>query len=79
MLKGEAKGRFIDLTEHPGFKDLLVVLETLERAQGEELLRTRLVAGKEAEIAYLKAKAEGAEKMRRDFLTLVKALSKGKA
>ena len=74
MLKLEQKSAIIEVSEHPGFRALMSIIEALVESQEQQTLATPLTAGKESEILYAKARAEGASKLHRDLMREVEKL-----
>ena len=74
MLKLEQKSAVIEISEHPGFRAFFTMIEALVESQEQQTLATPLTAGRESEILYAKARAEGASKLHRDLLREVEKL-----
>lgn len=78
MLKGEQKSQVLDLVAQDSFKSLLVFLEMLVKHQEEQVVKHRITPGREAELHYLKAKAEGARALQTMFVSEIAGLKKSK-
>lgn len=70
MLKLEEKEHLADLREHHSFRTLLKVIEDLAQEQERRVTSTQIQVGKEAEVLYAKARAEGARQLQAAFLRL---------
>lgn len=78
MLKGDQKSQVLDLMAQDSFKALTSFLEMLVKHQEDQVVKHRITPGKEAELHYLKAKAEGARSLQLMFLSELDALKKRK-
>lgn len=68
MLKSEEKSLLVDVSSHEGFKVLMRVIDLLAADQERRVHTTPIQVGKETEVLYAKARAEGARRLQVSLL-----------
>lgn len=76
ILKGDEKGLLVDLSTHEGFKVLIKTIDLIAQDQERQVAATKIQVGKEAEVLYAKARAEGARNLQNALVRVLTNLRK---